>query len=599
MRVADVADDNLAGVQPDPVVHRRVPLLGEGTVDPAGGVLGVERCGHRLLPVTGHGEWRPEDREDLVADELHDGPVVAEDHGDDLAVVDVEDVTHLGRAPLRRHRGEPAQVAEEHGDLGADAFGGDAVALFHQLSRDLLGHVALEEARDVATVPRLEHVLEPDGDHERDDDREVGVDELGHLTTLEAGEREQQMERGQRGHDDRRQEQAQEQHRQRDQRRQRRDPGDRDGRALLPQERLREHRAQGVGVNDDAREAGVLRGRGELLVTEGRVGGAEQHDSAVERARLQPVEHLARGDERRRRRVIGKLGRVVDRHRGLLAGRDQDRAHLHAARADRGRSLGARHRLIGGERECGDHVALGSLQHERHGADHRVGRIREHFGMGDSVGRGRQRRVGARHDTGREDRLTGVLAELERRGQDRGRHRFERGGEARVARALTDEDEVDHEHLGAGIRDAFDYPRDQVAGPGPRRTDRGDGRPVDTHHDDPVVANGAGLQRVGGPALETGEHVLGDPDERPHGDDRNDDTHRQQAPNDPAAAASASARVDGCTVGPRPSFLRLGHGVRTALRPRPPLDGHGRAAPARRPPRRDCRAPRAVPRART
>ena len=119
----------------------------------------------------------------------------------DAVVVVVEHRPHRARGQALRQRGEPAEVAEQHGHVEALTFGrGLGPVLVDEALRDRLGNVLREERGHAPTLPRLAEVAEHDRAEESDDERDERVHEVGDDAVVEAphdehdvGEREQRV----------------------------------------------------------------------------------------------------------------------------------------------------------------------------------------------------------------------------------------------------------------------------------------------------------------------------------------------------------------------------------------------------------------------
>jgi hypothetical protein len=106
------SDERLAGVDPDAHAHGYVDLA----LEAPHGVLHLERRTHRAFGVVAVGDWRAEQRDDAVTDDLVHVATEAHDVGGEPIehLVD-EDLHALGVERLRQGR-ESHDVAEQHRD---------------------------------------------------------------------------------------------------------------------------------------------------------------------------------------------------------------------------------------------------------------------------------------------------------------------------------------------------------------------------------------------------------------------------------------------------------------------------------------------------
>ena len=111
--------------------------------------------------MVGRRDRRAPHREHLVAHVLHQRPAHREHELGDAVVVVVEHDANRARRQALRQRGEPAEVAEQHGHVEPLALGrGLRAVLVDESLRDGFGYVLREERGHPTTLPRLAEVAE-------------------------------------------------------------------------------------------------------------------------------------------------------------------------------------------------------------------------------------------------------------------------------------------------------------------------------------------------------------------------------------------------------------------------------------------------------
>src|SRR5262245_687232 len=148
---ADVADDHLARVDADAHAELWTPVAQIGGVDLAHRVLHLDRTGDGGGSVLGHRGGCAEGHQQRVADDLVDGPAMAEadvDHHLEVGVEQRYDL--LGRHTLCERR-EAAQVSHEDGDPTPLPSELETRRLREERLHDLRRHVATEHLLEERT----------------------------------------------------------------------------------------------------------------------------------------------------------------------------------------------------------------------------------------------------------------------------------------------------------------------------------------------------------------------------------------------------------------------------------------------------------------
>ncbi len=155
----DVAGNHRSAVDADADIELRLPVRLPARVEPRQVGHHVERRLHRVIGVVGVVEGRTEQRHHHVADELIERSLVQEhdvDHAREILVQRPDDDLRLA---LLGEGGESAHIREKHGHLATLTAEPRPCRVGHQLTVDVLRHVATEELRDLALLTPLDEVL--------------------------------------------------------------------------------------------------------------------------------------------------------------------------------------------------------------------------------------------------------------------------------------------------------------------------------------------------------------------------------------------------------------------------------------------------------